>query len=212
MDAYSCLSISSLSKSAQPHHALKLPASELRGHVCFSFRTNSKVLLCYAVLSRFSRIQLCATLRTLAHQDPLSIGFSRQEYWSGLLFPPPEDLPDPGIEPTSLTSLALPGMFFTTSATWEAQNPVEFSLYPHSDLFFLALFFSLYQVEDTPKLMGQPLTRRPLRSLSHPFLQLKHLGFFCLGTYCSFMSLHREGNGTPLQYSCLGNPIDRGAW
>ena len=75
------------------------------------------------------------------------MAFFRQEYWSGLLSPAPGDLSDPGIEPTSLTSLALPGMFFTTSATWEAQNPVEFSLYPHSDLFFLALFFSLYQVK-----------------------------------------------------------------
>ena len=47
-------------------------------------------------------------------------GFSRQEYWSGLLFPPPGDLPDPGIEPGSLMSLALAGGFFTTSAPWEA--------------------------------------------------------------------------------------------
>ena len=42
------------------------------------------------------------------------MGFSRQEYWSGLPFPPPEDLPNPGIEPLSLTSLALAGGFFTT--------------------------------------------------------------------------------------------------
>ena len=38
---------------------------------------------------------------TVAHQDPLSVGFPRQEYWSGLPFPSPADLPDPGIEPTS---------------------------------------------------------------------------------------------------------------
>ena len=48
--------------------------------------------------------------------------FSRQEYWSGLLFPPPGDLPDPGIEPTSLMSPALASMFFTTGTTWEAEN------------------------------------------------------------------------------------------
>ena len=47
-------------------------------------------------------------------------GFSRQEYWSGLLCPPPGDLPIPGIEPTSLMSPALIGRFFTTSVTWEA--------------------------------------------------------------------------------------------
>ena len=45
--------------------------------------------------------------------------FSRQEYWSGLPFPIPGDLPDPGIEPTSLVSPALAGGFFTMSATWE---------------------------------------------------------------------------------------------
>ena len=46
------------------------------------------------------------------------MGFSRQEYWSGLPCPPPGDLPDPGIEPASLTSSALAGGFSTTSATW----------------------------------------------------------------------------------------------
>ena len=48
------------------------------------------------------------------------MGFSRQEYWSGLPFPPPGDLPDLGIETVSLASPALAGRFFTTSATWEA--------------------------------------------------------------------------------------------
>ena len=62
------------------------------------------------------------TLWTIARQAPLSMGFSRQEYWSRLPFPPPGDLPDPGIEPVSLMSPALAGGFFTTSATWEAQE------------------------------------------------------------------------------------------
>ena len=48
------------------------------------------------------------------------MGFSRQEYLSGLPFPSPGDLPDPGIEPLSLNSPALAGGFFTTSATWKA--------------------------------------------------------------------------------------------
>jgi len=51
------------------------------------------------------------------------MGFSRQEYWSGLPFPSPGNLPDPGIEPLSLESPALAGRFFTTSATWEAYPP-----------------------------------------------------------------------------------------
>ena len=57
---------------------------------------------------------------TVALQAPVSMGFSRQEYWSGLPFPPPGDLPDPGIKPMTLMSPALAGGFFTTSATWEA--------------------------------------------------------------------------------------------
>ena len=48
-----------------------------------------------------SRVQLFATPWIVAHQAPLSMGFSRQEYWSGLPFPSPGDLPDPGIEPRS---------------------------------------------------------------------------------------------------------------
>ena len=70
-------------------------------------------------LSRFSRVRLFATLWTAARQAPLSMGFSRQECWSGLPCPPPGDLPNPGIKPVSLSSPALAGGFFTTSATWE---------------------------------------------------------------------------------------------
>ena len=69
------------------------------------------------MLSRFSPAQLFVTLWTVAHQAPLSMGFSRQEYWSGLLCPPPGTLPHPGIELASLKSPALAGGFFTASAT-----------------------------------------------------------------------------------------------
>ena len=68
-----------------------------------------------------SHVRLFATPWTVAHQAPLSMGFSRQEYWSGLPCPPLGALPHPGIEPTSLVSPALAGRFFTTSATWEAK-------------------------------------------------------------------------------------------
>ena len=57
---------------------------------------------------------------TIAHQAPLSMEFPRQEYWSGLPFPTPRDLSNPGIQPVSLRSSELAGGFFTTSATWEA--------------------------------------------------------------------------------------------
>ena len=57
--------------------------------------------MCVCVRSYFSRIQLFVTPWTVAHQAPLSMGFPREEYRSGLLFPPPGDLSDPGIEPMS---------------------------------------------------------------------------------------------------------------
>ena len=60
----------------------------------------------------FSHVRLFASLWTVISQAPPSTGFSRQEYWSGLPFPTPRDLPDPGIEPTSLVSPALAGEFF----------------------------------------------------------------------------------------------------
>ena len=69
-----------------------------------------------AVLSHFSRIRLFVTLWTVARQAPLSIGFSRQEYWSGLPCPFPGDLLHPGIEFANFTSPALVGEFFTASA------------------------------------------------------------------------------------------------
>ena len=61
-----------------------------------------------------SHVQLFATLWTAAHQAPLSMGFSRQEYWSGLQFSPPGYLPNSEIEPTPLASPALTDKFFTT--------------------------------------------------------------------------------------------------
>ena len=83
---------------------------------CLAYNQRLKISAC--VLSRFSCVRLFMTLWAVALQAPLSMGFSRQEYWSGLPCPPPGELPDLG----SLTTPALAGRFFTTSATWEAQN------------------------------------------------------------------------------------------
>ena len=63
--------------------------------------------LCACVLSRISCVQLFVTLWTVAYQAPLSMEFSRKEYWSGLPFPSPGDLPHPGIEPMSPASQAV---------------------------------------------------------------------------------------------------------
>ena len=66
------------------------------------------------VLSHFSCILLFVAPGTAAHQAPLSMGFSRQEYWSGSPCPPPGDIPDLGIEPMTPASTSLAGRFFTT--------------------------------------------------------------------------------------------------
>ena len=68
------------------------------------------------MLSDYSHVQLFATLWTVAHQALLSMGFSRQEYWSGLPFPASGDFPDLGIKPVSdqTCQSALAGRFFTT--------------------------------------------------------------------------------------------------
>ena len=90
--------------------------SSLRACVCVCVSTRT--------LSHFSRVWLFATLSTIARQASLSIRFFRQEYWNGLLCPPPGDLPYSGIKPMSLKSPALTDRFFITSATWETQYQV----------------------------------------------------------------------------------------
>ena len=67
-------------------------------------------------------VRLFATPWTIAHQVPLPLGFPKQEYWSGLPFPPPGNLPHPGIEPEALMSPTLAGRFFTTGTTWEGRS------------------------------------------------------------------------------------------
>ena len=82
--------------------------------------------VCY-VLSRFSHVRLFVAPWTINLMAPLSVVFSRQDYWSGLPQSPPGDLPNLGVKPMSLMSPALASSFFITSATWEAL-PFPFSL------------------------------------------------------------------------------------
>ena len=110
----------------------------------------------YCQCQLLSRVQLFETPWTVARQSPLSMDFSRQEYWSGLPFPSPGHLPDLG---TECRVSCIVGRFFTVQATREA------------------LFMFIQEL----------------------FL-----------IYCR--AFFREGNCTPLQYSCLENPMDRGAW
>ena len=73
-----------------------------------------------------SHVRLFATTWIIALGAPLYMDFSRQQYWNGLPFPLPEDLPDSVIEPVSLTSPTLAGRCFTNSASWEAHTNLAF--------------------------------------------------------------------------------------
>ena len=71
-----------LFKNFQKTRKVQKCSQPLKRHVCYA-------MLCYAMLSHFSRVRLCATPQTAAHQAPPSLGFSRPEHWSGLPFPSP---------------------------------------------------------------------------------------------------------------------------
>ena len=79
-----------------------------------------KALIVYNVCAKLP--QSCLTLcdpMDCSQPGSFDMGFSRQEYWSGLPCPPPGDLHNPGIKPISITTVALAGRYFTTSTTWE---------------------------------------------------------------------------------------------
>ena len=120
--------------------------------------------------------QSCPTLATpwtVARQVPLSMGFPRQECWSGLPFSSSGDLPNPGIEPTSPVSPGLSGEFFTTSAIYKIGLPTWLSGQESN--------CHAGDAEDRGLIPGWG--RSP-----------------------------EEENGNPLQYSCLENSMDKGAW
>ena len=132
-------------------------------------------------------VRLFATPWSVARQAPLSMGLSRQEYWSGLPFHTQEDLPHPGIEPATLTSPALAGRFFTTSTPWEAQ-------YYHgtSHLYFVPLKSS--QTERTPK--NTPSQNSPPRTAGDK----DHLCLVCLMVNSAQSLSEVEGMLTGLLY------------
>ena len=98
-------------------------AGSLLNHLGMSFliRLTKQCRLSASCFIRFSRVRLCNPMDCNL-QAPLSMRFSRQEYWCGLSCPPPEDLPDSGIKLTPLVSPAFAGGFFTTRATREVRG------------------------------------------------------------------------------------------
>ena len=127
------------------------------------------------VLSHISRVRLFATPWTVACQAPLSMRFSRQEYWSRLPFPPPGCLPNPGSNPCLLHFLY-----------WQEgslpMGKLAKTVEPTSE-------FSTVYCDPHSQLIG-----------------------FRHNEFKGLLQCPGEGNGNLLQYSCLVNPMDRGAW
>ena len=119
-----CISFLRFQENTEETLGLSFHYLNLRGIICRKWhlllRRMSVRSWGAGMVNHFSCVRLCATLWTVTCQAPLSMRFSRQEYRSGLPYPSPGDLPDPGIEPVSLMSPALAGVFFTTGTTWEA--------------------------------------------------------------------------------------------
>ena len=88
-----------------------MPGADVKLTELYPFSLYNPNVIC---VFQLSCVWLFATPWAVASQAPLSMGFSRQEYWGGLSFPPTGDIPDPGIEPASLASPALAGRFFTS--------------------------------------------------------------------------------------------------
>ena len=126
------------------------------------------------------------TQRTIAHQAPLSVGFPRQEYWSGLPFPSPVDCPDPGIT--------------RASPAWQADSLPESHLGSWRRQWHPTPVLLPGKSHGWKSLVGcSPWGRQELGSTGRLHF---HFSVSCIG----------GGNGNPLQCSCLENPRDGGAW
>ena len=132
------------------------------------------------------------TLWTVPHQAPLSMRFSRQEYWSGLLCPPPGDPLTQGSNPYVFVSCT--GKHVLPGATWEIHMslmiPMGKAMAPHSS----TLSWKIPWTEEPGRLQSMGLKESDSTERLH-----FHFSLSCIG----------EGNGNPLQYFCLENPRDR---
>ena len=99
---------------------LKFP--QIAFFLMYALGSDISYTLCTRAKSLQSCLILFSTPQAVAYEAPLSMGFSRQEYWSGLPHLLPGDLPDPGMETVSVTTPTLTGEFLTTSSAWEAQQ------------------------------------------------------------------------------------------
>ena len=110
-----------------------------------------------------NRVRLFVTLWTIACQAPLCMGFSRREYWSGLPFPPPGDLPDPGIKPMSFVSCALARRFFTTALPGKIPHKIFIH---HSLVHCCCLTQTPWTLDHLTKRLGMNLKHRSYRKVN----------------------------------------------
>ena len=118
---------------------LDILSSYSRQPQCPSVNPTSSIHMHSCVLSCFCCVQLSGTLWTVAYQAPLSMGFSREEFWSGLPCPPSCDLPDSGLEPTSPAAPVLQ-VGFLLKSHWG--SPLVFTLLFNSCLLWMWVGFN----------------------------------------------------------------------
>ena len=141
-------------------------------------------------MKSLSRVQLFATPWTVAHQAPPSMGFSRQEHWSGLPFPSPGDLPNPRVEPRSPALQAISLLYELSGKLWASSR----SSFLHSG-------------------QQRRINRRVFKTVGFPGGSDGKASACNVGDPGSIPGWGRssgEGNGNPLQYSCLENSMDKG--
>ena len=143
-----------------------------------------------------SRVRLLITPCTVAHQAPLSLEFSRQEHWSRLPFSSPVDPPDPGIEPRSPVS----------SALQVDSLPATPSGKPN-------YMFEIFGCIDKAVLTENFLSKLTITLLPCRLRQVNSLSTVWETKVQSLVGkIPGEGDGHPLQYSCLEHPMDREVW
>ena len=143
-----------------------LTLAEVKDVASYSERPQTFLVSFVLACCCFSHFWLFATPWTVAHQAPLSMEFSRQEYWSGLSCPPPGALPDPGIKHISLPSPEFAGGFFPTWASWEARS------WSHNTLTF-SLFYKCYEATEKKNYFYLKIKQQSINGL-----YLKERGFF----------------------------------
>ena len=138
-----------------------------------------------------SRVRLLVTAWTAAYQAPPSMGFSRQEYWSGLPFPSPGDLPNPGIKPRSPTLQV---------DSWLAEPRGKPPFTYKKLIMSMRNFFEKHIFLSHTSFPGGSEVKASAWNAGDP------------GSIPGSGRAPGEGNGNPLQYSCLENPMEGGAW